>query len=150
MEFTEYVVGFSFSQDRSSVVLINKTKPKWQAGLFNGVGRKIEQQEVPLDAMVREFSEETGVISHPADWQHVATIYFPVGKIYFFCSFNQLNFLNAHTTTDERVVKLFVNGLRKYPIVPNLHYLIPLCLFAESDLSGSKLDLPVDFIEKSA
>ena len=48
--FTEYVVGLLFSPDRNTVVLINKTKPDWQAGKLNGVGGKIEEGESPLNA----------------------------------------------------------------------------------------------------
>jgi hypothetical protein len=33
-----YVLGFLFSSDFSSVCLIEKQKPKWQQGRYNGVG----------------------------------------------------------------------------------------------------------------
>lgn len=58
----EYVLGFLFDRDASSVVLIHKQKPEWQKGFLNGVGGKIEPSENPLAAMVREFAEETGHI----------------------------------------------------------------------------------------
>ena len=51
----EYVVGFMFSEE------ILKNKPDWQAGRLNGVGGKVEPNEYPDQAMVREFEEETGV-----------------------------------------------------------------------------------------
>lgn len=58
-----YVLGFVFNHDASKVLLIQKNRPAWQAGKFNGLGGKIEGQESPLLAMVREFREETGFVS---------------------------------------------------------------------------------------
>ena len=55
----EYVLGFAFDARLSTVLLIQKTKPEWQCGKLNGVGGKIEEGETPLQAMEREFEEET-------------------------------------------------------------------------------------------
>jgi 8-oxo-dGTP diphosphatase len=57
-----YCVGSVFYRD-ASVALVQKLNPKWQKGLFNGIGGKIEEGETPLQAMDREWNEETG---HPA------------------------------------------------------------------------------------
>lgn len=54
-----YVVGFLFSEDESRVLLVLKNRPAWQEGKLNGVGGKIEAGETPLQAMEREFKEET-------------------------------------------------------------------------------------------
>ncbi len=51
---------FLFSEDRRRVVLINKKRPEWQAGLQNGIGGKVLEGEIYLQAMIREFKEETG------------------------------------------------------------------------------------------
>ncbi len=67
------VVGFLFSEDFSYVVLIEKSKPEWQAGRLNGVGGKIEEGEEPLDAMRREFKEEAGLdIQHWIEFAHLS------------------------------------------------------------------------------
>ncbi len=63
----EYVAGFLFSEDKKHVLLIQKNKPEWQKGLYNAVGGKIEPEETPLDAMHREFYEETGLSG--MNWQ---------------------------------------------------------------------------------
>jgi len=57
-----YVVGFAFDHDFSHVLLIWKNRPLWQAGKLNGIGGKIEPGELPLNAMIREFAEETGIM----------------------------------------------------------------------------------------
>lgn len=54
-----YVLGFLFSPDFKNVVLIEKLKPHWQKGKYNGIGGRIEENETPLQAMQREFEEET-------------------------------------------------------------------------------------------
>lgn len=72
----EYVLGFAFTPSKKAVLLIKKTRPKWQAGKLNGVGGKVEPGEFDLaQAMVREFEEETAVKTDPLQWsmfgQHV-------------------------------------------------------------------------------
>ena len=74
---TEYVLGFAFDQKYSRVLLINKNKPGWQAGLKNGVGGKIETYDPTVaHAMVREFEEETSIETETYQWklfaQHAA------------------------------------------------------------------------------
>lgn len=71
---TEYVVGFMFSYDMQSVVLIRKKRPSWQAGLLNGIGGKLESGETFSDAMAREFQEETGCITQADTWHHFLTL----------------------------------------------------------------------------
>ena len=60
----KYVTGFLFSADASHLVLIKKINPAWQRGLFNGIGGKVEANEIAVDAMVRECLEETGVLTY--------------------------------------------------------------------------------------
>lgn len=65
----KYVVGFCFSVDHSHVAIMLKNRPDYQAGLHNGLGGKVEQDEKPKHAMAREFEEETGVHILANNWQ---------------------------------------------------------------------------------
>ena len=58
-----YVLGILFMLDESSdiVVLVRKKRPAHHAGLLNGIGGKIEDGELSIDAMCRECYEETGL-----------------------------------------------------------------------------------------
>lgn len=75
-----YVLGFVFNSGDNHVprgayvALIKKQRPAWQQGKWNGVGGKIEPNESPLEAMSREFCEETGLDIPLAAWEHRLTM----------------------------------------------------------------------------
>lgn len=130
----EYVCGFLFDLERTRVLLIRKRRPAWQAGKLNGVGGKIEPGETALDAMRREFHEETGLLV--SDWQHVVTLRGPddfgSGRGWaghFFRGFGDV--LTARSVTDEH---LEVYPARSVPpdVIPNLQWIIPLMLDDEA------------------
>ena len=69
---TQYCVGFLFCGE--DVLLIEKRRPKWQAGKLNGVGGHVEPGETPGESMVREFGEETGWEQGQPFWEHMVTL----------------------------------------------------------------------------
>lgn len=124
----EYVLGFCFLQFCNDVVLIRKNKPEWQKGLLNGVGGKIESGESPLDAMRREWKEETGTVIQ--DWQHFVTMSFSGAVVHVFkCQWE--GWLNVNTVTDEPVGIFSVRHVLagEFVIIPNLKWLIPMALY---------------------
>lgn len=46
--------------------MLNRDFPPAQ-GLWNGIGGKVEEGETPLDCIVREVEEETGILIKPSD-----------------------------------------------------------------------------------
>jgi 8-oxo-dGTP diphosphatase len=80
----EYVAGLLFSPDRKHLALIRKSKPHWQAGLYNAIGGKIEPGETPLEAMVREFKEET--LIEETSWQLLCILEGTDWKVHFYYS----------------------------------------------------------------
>ena len=130
----KYVTGFLFSKDSSHLVLIKKINPAWQRGLFNGIGGKVEANEASIDAMVREFFEETGVTTCKTDWTHYANVYRPECydvDIYFAHSDRAFS---ARTIEQEQVVIVKTSELPNN-LIPNLHWLIPLALDTQADFS---------------
>lgn len=120
-----YTLGFLFTPDFKEVVLIRKNKPLWQKGLFNGVGGKVEADESPADAMVREFKEETGVqIDY---WEYIGNMQGKDWIVYCYKS-SSLKALDVKTTTDEVIKIIPVNSIKNYSTISNLQWLIPLCL----------------------
>jgi len=122
-----YVVGFLFSLDMQHVALIQKRKPAWQAGRWNGVGGKLEEGEVWEDAMCREFHEETGVRISGFDWRHTVTLKNNEFECRFFRAFGDSVF-NVQTVEMEQVAVHPVSAISLLPVIDNLRWLVPLQL----------------------
>jgi 8-oxo-dGTP diphosphatase len=126
---TRYVAGFLIAPDDDRVLLIRKTHPEWQAGKLNGIGGKIDPGESPLEAMVREFKEEAGLVI--TGWQHFLTLNAnPNGRVYFFRCFAPFGVLcKAKTQTDEWVGHWSIGDATlpyRFDMIPNLRWILPL------------------------
>jgi 8-oxo-dGTP diphosphatase len=126
---TEYVLGFCFSNDKQSVVLIGKEKPTWQKGLLNGVGGKVEvDDKVPNRAMIREFAEETGVKTKANDWHNFANMVGDDWKVWCYSLVSQEAYEAVTTLTSEKIYKMAIKDLDPKKCVSNLAWLIPMGL----------------------
>lgn len=134
---TDYVVGFAFCDEfrryrpdgpDRHVLLIQKTRPEWQAGCLNGLGGHVEDNEPPAATMRREFREEAG--ADFTAWEPFATM----GGAGFFITFFRiwLDFETAfrvpgeHRTDEGRVGWHPTRLLRELRTVPNVQFLVPL------------------------
>ena len=145
-----YVVGYMFNPEKTAVALIEKQKPAWQRGKFNGIGGHIEADETPEAAMSREFEEEAGVFVHPDDWllirveqfldtseyksdQDSGTTVYHFGRVATIEEWEEL-----HTAEKEVVTKM------KYPFhehtIPRLLYNMPYLV----PMAAILLDQPVE------
>jgi len=131
----KYVVGLCFNSAMDSIVLIRKNRPKWQRGLLNGVGGHIEDGEAAITAMVREFREETGVVTGNADWLHVLTLYFEYAQVAFFTCKNDFAHNYARTTTDEQIVRKPIHDLSG--VIDNIPAILTLCAHRINDREGA-------------
>jgi 8-oxo-dGTP diphosphatase len=116
----KYVIGFAFSKDLKQVVLIRKNRPEYLAGKLNGVGGKIEKDEAPVDAMTREFMEETGVgIDIQERW--ICFAFFTNNRSYeMTCFMTSGDFIKGcTTTTDENIARYDVDDLIRDHFEPN-------------------------------
>lgn len=133
----EYVLGFYFLGSwRAAVVLINKLKPESQAGKLNGIGGRVEQNETPLDAMVREFREETGKPVDGGAWTQFARLEFRDATVYCFQATGDtlgIGFGRGNSPTPEIVTSCFVNNLPSH-VMPNLRWLIPMAMSGETNM----------------
>lgn len=57
-----YVLVLPVERKTGRLVMVEKTKPAWQAGRLNYPGGKLEEGETPRQAAVRELQEETGLV----------------------------------------------------------------------------------------
>ena len=102
MKKKRYVLGFGFLQDWSCL-LIERTKDDWQKGLVNGLGGHIEEGESPHAAMVREFHEESRILTHRKQWIHFLTL---SGEDWEMFVFRALLFADHYEhTSHEGIVK---------------------------------------------
>ena len=63
-----YALGFVKSLDDKRVLLLQKVRPAFMAGLYNGVGGHIEEGETPVAAMARECEEEADLRIPEQEW----------------------------------------------------------------------------------
>lgn len=127
----KYCLGFAFSTDthcRTYVALIEKSKPQWQAGKYNGIGGKIEDTDTDARAaMVREFREETGVDTDADAWKGFAVMKFWDCEVECFVGQMEWEKFNSlWSPTEEQVVKVDAHKLWPFPVLPNLHWLVPM------------------------
>lgn len=125
-----YVLGFMFSPDAKAVALIQKINPEWQRGLWNGIGGKLEEDELLIHAMCREFKEETGVSTVPFDWDPILTLgpapeFEHPWKIQVYRAFTD-KIGDVKTVEEEKVQIWNVDHLPEKKI-SNLKWMIPLC-----------------------
>lgn len=125
---TRMVVGFMFDEKLENVVLIRKLRPEWMKGLLNGVGGKIEEGESPIDAMAREYQEETGVETFSFDWLHYLTMTGGDFEIYYFMGLSRIS--TEKTMEDEEIIITPIDSiqLRDKTTIDNLPWILSLGL----------------------
>lgn len=108
----KYVVGLVFDP-KQRVMLIEKNRPDWQKGYFNGVGGEINNNETPINAMIRECKEESGL--EITNWQLYDKVVFPNGiELNYFCSLIRSDLLNTfRSMTDEQITVFLYRDLPK-------------------------------------
>lgn len=129
-----YVLGFCFSADSKDVLLIQKKKPDWMKGMWNGLGGKVEPYEDHRDAMSREFYEEGGVWILPPMWERVASLLAHEETIECFRVWSDTGTYKGLKESDEGpLVAVSVDRISKINVVPNLRWLIPYALDANRE-----------------
>ncbi len=136
-QLTQYVAGFLLTPDKTRVVLIRKHHTDPDARLFNGVGGKVEPDELPKTAISRVFKEETGVSIPPKEWMALARLEGYSFQIYYFVAVSEQAHAVQARELDE--VGIFaVNELFAGPVVPSVRWLVPLAF-------DSRVRFPVIF-----
>lgn len=142
-----YVLGFMFDSNLSRVVLIKKKRPAWQAGLFNGAGGMVELGERDVDAMVREFKEETGVLTHPSSWTPYCTLVDEAYSVSVYWSASDVRVAEVGTRTDEEVQCFCLTDVWSgaMPQVPNLRWLVAMALDHDPEIELHPFQAVVDY-----
>lgn len=98
-----YVVGFVFNENLDKVVLMKRSKNPY-SGLLNGLGGKIEASETALEAMKREWKEETDT-SKSLDFRLLTNVVFENGiELFVYSTFIEENSICLPYASDEGFV----------------------------------------------
>ena len=126
-----YVLGFAFDPDLTKVLLINKNRPGWQKDSMNGIGGHVEEGELSLDAMKREFIEETGIKAN-LPWAQYALLHgcYSSGELWEVAIYRAVTngLLGVYETEEGTTWLTSVPRLKDWPVLPNLLYLIPMAI----------------------
>jgi len=146
-----YVCGFAFHTPvnvahPTEVALIQKAKPDFLKSLWNGIGGLVEPSDGSIphkstytNAMSREFREEAGVITTPAQWRvfcrlrfRDCTIVFLESRWDFYGGPDDVGFIETPSTQEAEPIRIYtLSSLAKEnysQCVPNLRWLIPMAL----------------------
>lgn len=133
-DLKKYTLGFVFSEDLERVLLIEKLRPEILFRKLNGVGGKLEEGELPLEGMIREFKEETNIDF--SDFKEAGTLNGNNSKIFLFTGkTNQIH--EFENMTDEELYVVGADYLDKNRIASNVGWLVPMCrkvLNSETDI----------------
>lgn len=124
-----YVCGFLLNTRLSLVALVHKRHgPDVVRGRMNGIGGKVELGEDPLKGMQREFKEEAGVLV--PDWQLFCELrHGQKALIWMYRAHaSQHQYANVKAQEDEEITWCEYDRLRRYNVVDNLHWLLPMAL----------------------
>lgn len=124
-----YVLAFMVNATKNQILLIKKKRPAFQVGKMNGIGGKIEGDETPVEAIIREVEEETGLKTTEYEWANFGEMRLPDGgKVHLFKTFRD-DLENALSMTDEEVVVMDIDyNVLKPLVMPNLIWLIDVAM----------------------
>ena len=131
----DYSLVFIFTKEFDKVLLINKMKPEWQKGLFNGIGGLKETSDKNVKACaIREMREETGLKLKETQLTEVCTMHGKdnVWNVSVFASIYDSKMGVAKKLTIEEPEWVYITpDFHKHfnpQMIPNLLWLIPMCI----------------------
>lgn len=144
---TKYVAGFLVRGEE--ILLVRKTHPNWQKGLLNGIGGHVDDRETYVNAMRREFLEETGLEIN--DWDPFASERGPGYIVMFYRHILKTAVYewNPPPMNDKHEELRWhkMDNLERMEVVGNLQWLLPMVLdprplLATVTTTGSIKDQP--------
>ena len=142
----KYTLGFIFNESLDKVLLMHKLKPAFQIGMLNGLGGKIEEGESGGECIVREISEEIGLLTKEEDWISVGSVGADTVWHMEVYAYIYKGTIRDIQSLEEEQVEWFGVGSLPSNILSNLQWLIPLCL---DKIEGNGLnDFRVTYIHR--
>ena len=127
-----FVVGFCFTADKNFVLLITKQKPEWQKGCLNGIGGKIEEDETPLNAMVREGFEEAGLLLKWVEFGVMRGTNNDGNDFECFIFYSFTDAVKRFKQKEKEFLDLYhIDDYWRHKYIANLEFIIPALLCAD-------------------
>jgi len=136
-----YVLGFYINQNDRHVLMVRKNRgPDCVIGMLNGIGGKVETNEVCSLAMEREFAEETGKLIYAYQWKFCGILRSKEVengfKVSFYIHYGPSFNVPLVNDVGEPLCWVDINDLPSsgFPqVVPNIKWLLPLCMDTDVD-----------------
>ena len=130
-------VGFIFTSDGSQVLLIQKKRPEWQKGRYNGIGGHLNTKEEQYfnfeGCFVREVKEECNLTIKPNLVKQIGRIIClredVIVPIYVYKMGSEEEIMNVQQLTDEPLKWWNPFELKIQSVVPNLMFLVPFAWY---------------------
>ncbi len=122
----QMVVGLCFDLSRNMVAMVHKLSgPACVIGNWNGVGGKVDPGETPIQAMAREFREETGVDLPESEWSQFAELNATNYDLFFFQAASTEVF--QCRTMEKEPIKVWLarDLLGESNVMHNMRWMIP-------------------------
>lgn len=139
-----YVVVFPFDFDGKHVLLIEKQKPDYLRGKWNGPGGRVEPGESIFNAAARELEEETGITVFSRDFNHIISMeFYETNDAFLAGEYLRIDFLTIFNNVIHHARKMEEEEVTIWPVhyalgkehysdaprlVSNLYWMLPYAL----------------------
>ena len=143
-------VGFIFSEDLNSVLLLKKNRPDWQVGFYNGVGGHLTKEEMSkgdwIYSWIREVKEEVNLdLEYKKVIQIGRIVTNDITVIVYAYRLKRDQEYTMQQMTDESPLWVIIKLYDTFQIIENLSFFIPLARYVlkyQNNLySSSRIEL---------
>jgi 8-oxo-dGTP diphosphatase len=130
-----FASGFLFNEDVTHVALVLKNKPAYLAGRWNAIGGKMEERELSVHAMRREFQEEAGL--EIAAWNKFALLSGGWGEIH--CFWSKCDLVHQARSEEEETVQVWPLNALPDNLDPDAAFLLTMAVAMAKGVSRADL-----------
>jgi len=126
-KYQRFVSVLLFDGHGEEVALLRKQRPDFLKGKLMPIGGKIEENETPTQAILRELREEANLNLEEKDLVNFAFLRGDSFDISFYYNFSDSIF-RIESLTDEKIDRFYVTFLETLDVGPDVSWLIPMAL----------------------
>lgn len=115
-----YVAAAILMQQDGKILIAQRPEGKSMAGLWEFPGGKIEDGEIPEQALIRELHEELHITCHTKDMQAMSFVSYDYGKFHLFMPFWLVTDWQGTITPQEGQAVQWIKpcDLKNFPMPP--------------------------------